>query len=184
MGIITKMKGWYKSVNGNYKYLEVSENIEYERGLRWLTRHVYWRKYPAPWHFLMQVTLGAQTRDTITAVGKDTGSKKKNTLFIREETLSVLEAIHRGMHSSRPSPHPALPPPQRPPPPAAGASAVSHRQCLTIPSLVAESCFFFFFTYITGEEMDPPADATEASLVCARGLCKWDACVAKRNRGF
>lgn len=35
----------------------------------------------------MQVTLGAQTRDTITAVGKDTGSKKKNTLFIREENI-------------------------------------------------------------------------------------------------
>lgn len=28
MGIIRKMKGCYKGVNGNYKYLEVSENIE------------------------------------------------------------------------------------------------------------------------------------------------------------
>lgn len=33
----------------------------------------------------MQVTPGEQTRDTITVVGKNTGYKKKNTLFIRKE---------------------------------------------------------------------------------------------------
>lgn len=33
----------------------------------------------------MQVTPGEQTRDTITAVGRKTGYKKKNTLLIRKD---------------------------------------------------------------------------------------------------
>lgn len=44
----------------------------------------------------MQVTPGEQTRDTITAVGKNTGYKKKNTLFIRKgNTVSFRDNSQR-----------------------------------------------------------------------------------------
>lgn len=66
----------------------------------------------------MQVTLGAQTRDTITAVGKDTGSKKKNTLFIREENTvsfrgnSQRDAQQPAISSAGSSTSPEDPPPR------------------------------------------------------------------------
>lgn len=110
--------------------------------------------------------------------------KSKTHFSSEKKTLSVLEAIHRGMHSSRPAPRPAVRRPQRP-------SRCRSVSCITSATLnksfishLPAFAGFFFLTYITGEEMDPPADVTGVSFVCARGVCKWDACVAKRNTEF
>lgn len=135
----------------------------------------------------MQVTPGEQTRDTITVVGRNTGYKKKNTLLIRKDnTVSFRGNSHRDAQQ------PAISAPgcSASPETAVIQLPLLQRRCLTIPSLVVFQLlhrFFFFFSscsYITGEEMDSPADATEVSLVCATGVCKLDACVAKRNTGI
>lgn len=121
----------------------------------------------------MQVTPGEQTRDTITAVGKNTGYKKESTLFIRKQNT----VCFRG-NSHRDAQQPAISSPGCSASPrdraVAGASAVSPRQCLTIPSLVVFQllqCFFFFFSlHNWGGNGSPCRCDSSVSCLCQRGL--------------
>lgn len=159
------MKGGYKAANGNYKWLKASECIEYEKRavvvneacIKEERSPLALKEKAAPWHFHMQVTPGEQTRDTITAVGRKTRYKKKNTLLIRKDnTVSF-----RG-NSQREAQQPAISSPGcccGSPETASMQERQLHRIDATpnnssICRLPAFALIFPPFSYITGEEMD------------------------------
>lgn len=135
----------------------------------------------------MQVTPGEQTRDTITAVGRKTGCKKKNTLLIRKDnTVSF-----RGS-SQREAQQPAISSPGC----CCGSpetASMQERQLHRIDAMPNNSSicrlpafaliFFPLFQHNWGGN-GFPAVVTGVSLVCARGVCKLDACVAERKTGI